>query len=108
MTDRTNEQWLADLRADGEQQQLALEDLRKRLHRSIYYYLSQERSDLRDLAAKELQAMAGDMAQDCLPPEKHSTSTEDVSVLRRISLTFIVSAGLASRMPPDRPRIVSI
>ena len=64
MTDRTNEQWLEDLRADGEIQQLALEDLRKRLHRSIYYYLSQDRSDLRDLAGKELQAMAGDMAQD--------------------------------------------
>lgn len=64
MTDRTNEQWLDALRGDGDEQQLALEDLRKRLHRSIYYYLSQDRSDLRDLAAKELQAMAGDMAQD--------------------------------------------
>lgn len=66
MTDRTNEQWLDALRSDGEEQQLALEDLRKRLHRSIYYYLSQDRSDLRDLAAKELQAMAGDMAQDAV------------------------------------------
>ena len=64
MTDRTNEQWLDALRGDGDEQQEALEDLRKRLHRSIYYYLSQDRSDLRDLAAKELQAMAGDMAQD--------------------------------------------
>lgn len=66
MTDRTNEQWLAALRGDGDEQQLALEDLRKRLHRSIYYYLSQDRSDLRDLATKELQAMAGDMAQDAV------------------------------------------
>jgi len=66
MTDRTNEQWLDDLRAEGQQQQAALEDLRKRIHRSIYYYLSQDRSDLRDLAAKELQAMAGDMAQDAV------------------------------------------
>lgn len=66
MTDRTNEQWLDDLRGDGDRQQEALEDLRKRLHRSIYYYLSQDRSDLRDLAAKELQAMAGDMAQDAV------------------------------------------
>lgn len=66
MTDRTNEQWLDALRGDGDVQQLALEDLRKRLHRSIYYYLSQDRSDLRDLAAKELQAMAGDMAQDAV------------------------------------------
>ncbi|MGB7337715.1 MAG: sigma-70 family RNA polymerase sigma factor [Phototrophicaceae bacterium] len=66
MTDRTNEQWLHDLRADGLVQQEALEDLRKRIHRSIYYYLSQDRSDLRDLAAKEIQAMAGDMAQDAV------------------------------------------
>ncbi|MEM9953759.1 MAG: sigma-70 family RNA polymerase sigma factor [Chloroflexota bacterium] len=66
MTDRTNEQWLNDLRADGQVQQEALEDLRKRVHRSIYYYLSQDRSDLRDLAQKEIQAMAGDMAQDAV------------------------------------------
>lgn len=63
---RTNEEWLAMLRSDGNEQQTALEDLRKRLHRSIYYYLSQDRSDLRDLAPKELQAMAGDMAQDAV------------------------------------------
>ncbi|MEL6307380.1 MAG: RNA polymerase sigma factor [Chloroflexota bacterium] len=66
MTDRTNEEWLAQLQGEGQAQQEALEDLRKRLHRSIYYYLSQDRSDLRDLATKELQAMAGDMAQDAV------------------------------------------
>ncbi len=64
--ERTNEEWLAALRSSGKQQQAALEDLRKRLHRSIYYYLSQDRSDLRDLATKELQSMAGDMAQDAV------------------------------------------
>ena len=66
MTDRTNEQWFDALRGSGQEQQDALEDLRKRLHRSIYYYLSQDRSDLRDLATKELQSMAGDMAQDAV------------------------------------------
>jgi RNA polymerase sigma-70 factor (ECF subfamily) len=66
MTERTNEQWLDELRGELEIQQAALEDLRKRLHRSIYYYLSQDRSDLRDLAPKELQAMAADMAQDAV------------------------------------------
>jgi RNA polymerase sigma-70 factor, ECF subfamily len=66
MTERTNEQWLDELRGGVEIQQEALEDLRKRLHRSIYYYLSQDRSDLRDLAPKELQAMAADMAQDAV------------------------------------------
>lgn len=64
MTGRTNEQWLAELRSGGEPQQLALEDLRGRLQRSIYYYLSQERSDLRGLSATELQEMAQDLAQD--------------------------------------------
>lgn len=64
MTERTNQQWLEELAGEPDAQKLALEALHKRLHRSIYYYLSQDRSDLRDLAAKELQAMAGDMAQD--------------------------------------------
>lgn len=64
MTGRNNEQWLADLRGSVEIQQTALEDLRGRLQRSIYYYLSQERSDLRGLAATELQEMAQDLAQD--------------------------------------------
>lgn len=66
MAERTNEEWLADLRGETDQQQDAIEELRKRLQRSIYYYLSQDRSDLRDLAAKELQSMAGDMAQDAV------------------------------------------
>lgn len=65
MTDRTNEQWLEDLRSEDVQvQTAALEDLRKRLQRSIYFYLSQDRSDLRDLATQELQQMAQDLAQD--------------------------------------------
>lgn len=66
MTQKTNEEWIAALRSSDTGQEAALEDLRKRLHRSIYYYLSQDRSDLRDLAPKELQAMAGDMAQDAV------------------------------------------
>jgi RNA polymerase sigma-70 factor (ECF subfamily) len=66
MSERTNEEWLAALRGETDDEQDALEDLRKRLKRSIYYYLSQDRSDLRDLAGKELDAMAGDMAQDAV------------------------------------------
>lgn len=64
MADRTNEQWLADLQGEPTVQAAALNDLRKRLKRSIYYYLSQERSDLRDLAGQELEQMAEDLAQD--------------------------------------------
>jgi len=64
MADRTNEQWLADLQGESAAQAAALNDLRKRLKRSIYYYLSQERSDLRTLAGQELEQMAEDLAQD--------------------------------------------
>lgn len=66
MVDRTNEQWLADLRAKPPVQTEAITDLQKRLKRSIFYYLSRERSDLADLANQELDQMAQDMAQDAV------------------------------------------
>lgn len=66
MADRTNEQWLADLRPDSSEQPAAIEDLQKRLKRSIFYYLSRERSDLSDLASQEIDQMAQDMAQDAV------------------------------------------
>lgn len=65
MIERTNDQWLADLKGGpSEAQAAALEDLRTRLQRSIYYYLNHERSDLRDLSTHELTRMAEDLAQD--------------------------------------------
>lgn len=65
MTGRTNEQWIAALRGEGDAAQTdALAELRVRLQRSIYFYLSQDRSDLRGLAAQELAQMAEDLAQD--------------------------------------------
>jgi RNA polymerase sigma-70 factor (ECF subfamily) len=64
MTDRTNDQWLIELRGDGDVQAAALEDLKERLQRGIYYYLSRERSDLATLSHNELMQMAQDMAQD--------------------------------------------
>jgi RNA polymerase sigma-70 factor (ECF subfamily) len=63
-TDRTNEQWLADLRSDGVVQERALQDLKDRLQRGIFYYLSRERSDLTYLSHHELTQMAQDLAQD--------------------------------------------
>lgn len=63
-TNRTNAEWLADLRGEGDPQAAALNDLRDRLQRSILYYLSQERSDLRDLSRQELEQMANDLSQD--------------------------------------------
>ncbi len=65
MPDRTNEQWIAALQSvDDAAQSDALTELRLRLQRSIYFYLSQDRSDLRGLAAQELSQMAEDLAQD--------------------------------------------
>ena len=65
MTERSNEQWLTELRDEDQSIQTdALEDLRRRLQRGIYFYLSQDRSDLRGLAVTELQQMAQDLAQD--------------------------------------------
>lgn len=64
MTERTNEEWLADLTGHPGIQTAALEDLRKRLQRSIFYYLSQERSDLRSYSTQDLTHMAEDLAQD--------------------------------------------
>ena len=65
MTNRTNEQWLADLTADRTAQQAAaLDDLRARLRRGIFYYLTRERSDLVSRFQAELQQMAEDFAQE--------------------------------------------
>lgn len=66
LVERTNEEWLADLRGETSAQPEALADLRERLQRSLLYYLSQERSDLRDLSSQELAQMAEDLSQDAL------------------------------------------
>lgn len=66
LVERTNEEWLADLRGETGAQPEALGDLRERLQRSLLYYLSQERSDLRDLSSGELGQMAEDLSQDAL------------------------------------------
>jgi len=64
MTERSNAQWVHDLVAEPEVRDPAIQDLRQRLQRGIYYYLSRERSDLADLASEEIQQMSEDFAQD--------------------------------------------
>lgn len=66
MTERTNEQWLVDLQADGASRDRALDDLRERLRRGLYFYLSRERSDLSDRTSDDINQMAEDFAQDAL------------------------------------------
>lgn len=64
-TERTNEDWLADLRAEGAPTQAAaISELKDRLQRGIFYYLSRERSDLARLSPYEQTQMAEDLAQD--------------------------------------------
>ena len=66
MSDRTNEEWLDDLQSEGERRRLALEDLRERLRRGLYFYLSRDRSDLSDRSPDDINQMAEDFAQDAL------------------------------------------
>ncbi len=62
--DRTNVKWLADLRAEPLTRDQALTDLRARLQRGLFFYLSRERSDLAGLAPEEIEQMAEDFAQE--------------------------------------------
>lgn len=64
MIDRTNEEWVAHLVGPPDNQSSAIEDLRQRLQRGIFYYLSRERSDLTHLSTQEINQMAEDLAQD--------------------------------------------
>ena len=64
MSERSNEQWLADLIGSPDVKAQALQDLRERLQRGIFYYLSRERSDLSGLSHNELTQMAEDLSQD--------------------------------------------
>ena len=66
MIERSNAQWLHDLTAEPVLRDSAIEDLRTRLQRGIFYYLSRERSDLADLSSDEITQMAEDFAQDAV------------------------------------------
>ena len=66
MSERTNQEWLADLTGLPEVQGPALQDLRERLQRGIFYYLSRERSDLTHLSTADINHMAEDLAQDAV------------------------------------------
>ena len=63
---RSNGEWLQALRGAPGVQAAAIQELDERLQRSLYWYLSRERSDLADRPAAELEQMAGDYAQDAV------------------------------------------
>jgi RNA polymerase sigma-70 factor, ECF subfamily len=66
MSERTNQEWLADLNGPSVVQEPALRELRERLQRGIFYYLSRERSDLAQLSHQDINQMAEDLAQDAV------------------------------------------
>ncbi len=64
---RTNPEWLSQLRAEGTPEQAeAIEDLRLYLLRAVLYFFSQSPGDLRGLARPEIEQVAQDLAQDAL------------------------------------------
>jgi len=66
MVERTNEEWLADLGSEGIQRAEALEDLRTRLERGVFFYLRNDRSDLGNRSTEEIEQLAQDFVQDAL------------------------------------------
>lgn len=64
--ERTNEEWLRDLADGSPNRDAALDALRGRLKRGLFYYLSRERSDLADHPPEEIEQMAEDFAQEAL------------------------------------------
>ena len=65
MTERTNEEWLADIQQTGRTGDAALQDLRNFILRGILGYL-RTRSDMTRLDPHDLQQLAEDTAQDAL------------------------------------------
>ncbi len=63
--ERTNEMWLAELRAGHPDQRRAFEELRHFLQRGVLAYL-RSRSDLNTLAEPELAQMSEDFVQEAL------------------------------------------
>lgn len=64
---RSNPEWLSQLRADGKPEQAeAIEDLRQYLLRAVLYFFSQNPGDMRSLARAEIEQVAQDLAQDAL------------------------------------------
>ena len=66
MTERTNEEWLSQLKSEGAERAAALGDLRTRLERGVFFYLRNDRSDLSDRTSEEIEQMTQDFVQDAL------------------------------------------
>lgn len=63
---RTNQEWLQDLNAVGEAQEIAITDLRNILLRAALYFFSRNLSDFGGMSQDEILQRAEDCAQDAL------------------------------------------
>jgi RNA polymerase sigma-70 factor (ECF subfamily) len=66
MRTRSNEEWLRELAASGEEQTAAIEDLRAGLLRAAFYSLRQSAYHLTHLTTAEIEQLAEDCAQEAL------------------------------------------
>ena len=63
---RDNESWLADLGADGTRQEAALIELREYIHRGLFAFLRESRSDMARRDAEDVRQLAEDFTQEAL------------------------------------------
>jgi RNA polymerase sigma-70 factor, ECF subfamily len=66
MKTRTNEEWLRELKSDGELQTAALSDLRAYLVRAALYALQRRRNAFQKLTSAGIEQLAEDCAQDAV------------------------------------------
>ena len=64
--ERSNAEWLHDLRSEGRAHAVAVQELREYLLRAVLLYYRRNRSDLSHLRREELMQLAEDVTQDAL------------------------------------------
>lgn len=64
--ERSNADWLRDLRSEGRAYVMAVQELREYLLKVVFLYYRRNRSDLSHLSREELMQLAEDVAQDAL------------------------------------------
>jgi RNA polymerase sigma-70 factor, ECF subfamily len=110
MKARTNAEWLAALKSEGQAQTAALSDLRAYVLRAALYALQRSRSNLRDLAPSDVEQLAEDCAQDALTAILgHLDQFRGESRFTTWAYSFAVNAALGAarrerwrRVPLDR------
>jgi RNA polymerase sigma-70 factor (ECF subfamily) len=72
---RTNEQWVADLQANGERQAEAMRSLQAHLERGLFAYFSQQQADRELRSEEDLQNLARKTTQNALAQIKANLHT---------------------------------